>query len=387
MKRISILGSTGSIGSNALDVISKYPDKFEIVGLAAGSNKEKLLRQANKFRPKILSIYREEDVNFLKENLKIKTKLLSGKEGNEAVATYDEADMIIVAIAGPQAIIPTYKAIKKGKDIALAAKEILVSCGEFIIKEVKSNKIKFLPIDSEHSAIFQCLKGENIKEVNKIILTASGGPFLYYEKKKFEKITIQEALSHPNWKMGKKITIDSATLMNKGLELIEAYFFFNINSNKLDILIHPQSIIHSMILFCDGAIKAQMSVPDMRIPILYALSYPKRLPLDLPTVDFSNIKNLTFLQPDEEKFPCLRLAKEALKQGHSMPTILNAANDIAVEAFLNGKINFVSIPKIIENTLNYFNNYKISSIDEALMLDRDVRNYAKRIINKINNEG
>ncbi len=379
MKRISILGSTGSIGTNALDVISRYPDEFKIIGLSAGSNKEKLLEQAMKFHPKILSISRKEDADYLEKNLQIKANIMYGEEGNEAVATHEEIDIVIVAIAGPEAILPTYKAINKKKDIALAAKEILVSCGEFIIKAAKYNKVRIIPVDSEHSAIFQCLRGENIKEVEKIILTASGGPFLYYEKERFNQITLQEALKHPCWKMGKKITIDSATLMNKGLELIEAYYFFNINSNKLDVLIHPQSIIHSLVVFRDGAIKAQMSIPDMRIPILYALSYPRRLPLDLPALDLPKINNLTFIKPDEEKFPCLKLAKEALRQGNSMTTILNAANDIAVKAFLKEKVSFISISKIIEKALEHFDNHKVKSIDEALQLDKEVREYTENV--------
>jgi len=379
LKRISILGSTGSIGENALDVISKFPDKFKIIGLSAGSNKEKLIEQAKKFQPKIISIYSREDAYYLEKNLQMKGKVMYGEEGNEAVATDEEVDIVIVAIAGREAILPTYKAINKRKDIALAAKEILVSCGEYITKAAKSNKVKIIPVDSEHSAIFQCLRAENIKEVEKIILTASGGPFLNYEKERFYQITLQEALKHPSWKMGRKITIDSATLMNKGLELIEAYYFFNINSDKLDVLIHPQSIIHSLVVFCDGAVKAQMSIPDMRIPILYALSYPKRLPLDLPALDLTKINNLSFLKPDEQKFPCLKLAKEALHQGNSMTTILNAANDIAVKAFLEEKIPFIAIPKIVEKALEYFDNHKVQTIEEALQLDKEVRAYTENV--------
>ncbi len=380
MKKVSILGSTGSIGINTLDVIKSHLDKFKVVALSAGQNKDLLIEQIKFFQPTIVSIQEKRDLEVIRKAIPYKMEVMYGTEGNIAVATYEEAEIVVSAIMGREAILPTYFALNKGKKVALAAKEILVSCGEFIIETTKQAKAMIIPVDSEHSAIFQCLIGERKEDVEKIFLTASGGPFLNLEKEKLKDVTVKEALKHPNWKMGKKITIDSATLMNKGLELIEAKYLFDLEPNKLDVIVHPQSIVHALIQFYDGSMKAQLSIPDMRIPIMYALSFPERLILNIPKLKLTKESKLTFCEPDEIKFPCLKLAKEALKLGGTLPLILNASNDVAVKAFLDKKIRFYQISEIIEETMLHFNNKKLNNIFEALEFDIEVRNYCSRLI-------
>ena len=382
MKKISILGSTGSIGTSSLNVIARYPRRFKVVGLSAGNNRNKLLQQIRQFKPEIVSIMKKEDADFIRERVKGKIRVLYGSEGNNAVAEWDNAGIVISAITGKEAIIPTYSAIKKRKTIALAAKEILVSCGEFIMNEAASYGVDLLPVDSEHSAVFQCLRGENEGEVEKVILTASGGPFINSTMDELKSVTLSAALKHPNWKMGKKITIDSATLMNKGLEIIEAHHLFNLSFSCLDVLIHPQSIIHSLVMFKDGSVKAQMSIPDMKIPILYALTFPERLTFDVPRLNLIELKELTFDKPDEKRFPCLRLAKQALKEGNSMPVALNAANDCAVNAFLQERISFNEIPEIIEKVMMHHDNKRVTEIDQALEIDQKARDDADKIMRK-----
>jgi len=348
MKKISILGSTGSIGVNTLDVISRYPDKFQVVGLAGGGNEKLLLKQIRKFKPKIAALFNKEGGDRLREKLKNKNvSIVSGIDGIIEVATVPDADMVISAIVGAAGLIPTLSAIKANKDIALANKETLVMAGEIIMKEI-DGKGRIIPVDSEHSAIFQSLVGEKKKNIKKIILTASGGPFRNYSAAQFKNIRPEDALKHPNWLMGKKITIDSATLMNKGFEVIEAKWLFGVSDKDIEVLIHPQSIIHSLVEFIDGSVIAQLGIPDMRIPISYALNYPDRLEIALPSLNLAKIKNLSFEKPDTEKFPCLALAFEALKKGGTMPAVLNAANEIAVNSFLNREISFNEIPLVIE---------------------------------------
>lgn len=382
MKKISILGSTGSIGVNTLDIINKHADKFEVVAISAGQNRDLLIKQIHLLKPKLVSIQSEIDAKYIKAMVPNGVEIMYGMEGNIAVATCEEAELVVSAIIGKEAILPTYYAIIKGKSIALAAKEILVSCGEFIINACKKDGAKIIPVDSEHSAVYQCLRGENKNDIEKVFLTASGGPFRNWDKDKLDAVTVNEALKHPNWKMGKKITIDSATLMNKGLELIEAKYLFEVDQNKLDVIVHPQSIVHALVQFYDGSIKAQLSVPDMRIPIMYALSYPERLNLNLPKLNLLYEKRLTFYPPDEKKFLCLKLAKEALILGGAMPLILNASNDVAVKAFLDERISFSEIPKLIEEVMMNLDNRELKDIFEALELDSEIRKYATELLNK-----
>jgi len=380
MKKISILGSTGSIGVNALDVISKHPDKFQVVGLAAGENDSLLQAQIEKFKPRIAALFNEKHSDKLKKKIKDKNvKIASGIDGVLEVATIKDADMIISAIVGAAGLIPTISAIKAGKDIALANKETLVMAGEIVMKEA-DGKCRIIPVDSEHSAIFQSLRGEKRENIRKLILTASGGPFRNYPKEQFEDIKPEDALKHPNWSMGTKITIDSATLINKGFEVIEARWLFGMADENIEVLIHPQSIIHSLVEFIDGSIIAQLGIPDMRIPISYALNYPDRLENALPSLNLAQVKNLSFEMPDTEKFPCLKLAFEALKKGETMPAVLNAANEVAVNAFLNREISFNKIPEIIKKTMKSHRVSLIREISDVLKADRWAREYAKKLI-------
>lgn len=349
-KRLSILGSTGSIGVSTLDVVERFPDRFEISGLAAGQNSFLLEEQIKKFHPRVVSLSDESAA----ENLRKKVsgvEIFTGLEGLIKVSTIPDIDMVVSALVGAIGLIPTLSAIRAGKDIALANKEVLVMAGEIVMKEASERGIKILPVDSEHSAIFQCLKGQRYEDVRRLILTASGGPFIDYSLSMLKKVTPREALKHPNWKMGQKITVDSATMMNKGLEVIEAHRLFGVETERISILIHPQSIIHSAVEFKDGSIISQMSLPDMKGPISYALSYPERLESNIPPLDLSVIGSLTFFEPDNERFPCIPLAYSALKQGGTMPTVLNASNEVAVKAFLDNQIEFMDIPVIIEETM------------------------------------
>jgi 1-deoxy-D-xylulose-5-phosphate reductoisomerase len=380
MKKISILGSTGSIGVNALDVISRHPDKFQVVGLAAGENDSLLQSQIEKFKPKIAALFSEKNSEKLKKTIKDKNiKIVSGIDGVIEVATAKEADMVISAIVGAAGLIPTISAIKAKKDIALANKETLVMAGEIVMKEAEG-RCRIIPVDSEHSAIFQSLSGEKRENIRKLILTASGGPFRNYPEERFKNIKPEDALKHPNWSMGQKITIDSATLMNKGFEVIEAKWLFGMADENIEVLIHPQSIIHSLVEFIDGSVIAQLGIPDMRIPISYALNYPDRLENTLPSLNLAQVKNLSFETPDTEKFPCLKLAFDALKKGETMPTVLNAANEVAVNAFLNREISFSEISETIKETMKNHRISHVKEISDILKADKWAREYAKKLI-------
>jgi len=352
-KKIVILGSTGSIGQQTLEVIRKYSNKFEVVGLSGWENTTFLKEQISLFRPKVAVVKNEYIARKLKKDLDNLSdiKLLWGTEGLIKISTLEEADIIVVAITGIASLIPTFEAVKKGKKIALASKEAMVVAGELLVNEAKLRNAKILPIDSEHSAILQCLNNEQKDHVEKIILTASGGALYDFTETALKNVSIEDALNHPTWKMGKKVTIDSATLMNKGLEVIEAKWFFNIPVNKIEIVIHPQSYVHSMVQFIDGTILAQISEHDMKIPIQYALFYPNRTINNFSRLELTKIGQLTFKKPNFNKFPCIKLAYQALEIGGTMPAVLNGANEIAVNAFLNSQISFSAIPLIIQNTM------------------------------------
>lgn len=385
MKNVTVLGSTGSIGVSALDVIEKNPGCFQIVALAAGKNIQLLQKQVEKFHPQIVAVGDGQSARELHDSLtgKNKVKIVCNKEGLNEVAAFDRADIVVSAISGAAGLIPTLAAIEAGKDIALANKETMVMAGGIVTKKAKEKGIKILPVDSEHSAIFQCLQGQKTDNVNKIILTASGGPFLNYKTSDLEKVTLSQTLKHPNWKMGKKITVDSASMMNKGLEVIEARWLFNLDISKIDVLIHPQSIVHSMVEFVDGSILAQMGIPDMRTPIAYALTYPERINNYLPFLDLVEAHNLEFSKPDMKKFPCLRIAYEAGICGGTMPAVLNAANEIAVEAFLKEIIKFVALPGIIDKVVSAHNSIKTPSLEDILKADERARAQTKELIERI----
>jgi 1-deoxy-D-xylulose-5-phosphate reductoisomerase len=351
-KRIALLGSTGSIGTQTLDVINRFPGEFKVETLTAGSNTKLLAQQARKFLPDSVVIGNKAQYSQLKEALKdIPVKVYAGNETIEQIVTGSNIDMVVAGMVGYSGLKPTVAAIKAGKKIALANKETLVVAGEIIKKLVKESGSRIIPVDSEHSAIFQCLVGESGNPIEKITLTASGGPFLNFTKEMLENVKPHEALKHPNWEMGNKVTIDSASLMNKGLEVIEARWLFDLPADRIKVIVHPQSIIHSLVHFADGSIKAQMGMPDMRIPILYALSYPDRYPSDLPKLDLNLHQTLTFCDPDLKRFRNLALAYYALKQGGNMPCIMNAANEVAVNAFLAGKIGFLQMSDLVEYTM------------------------------------
>ncbi|HIC91768.1 MAG TPA: 1-deoxy-D-xylulose-5-phosphate reductoisomerase [Syntrophaceae bacterium] len=385
MKKISLLGSTGSIGTSVLKVVDTFRDRFVIIGLAAGRNTNLLAEQIIKFRPKVVSVAYRKSASRLKSLLPrwCKTEILTGMEGCATVATLDEANLVVSAIQGSQGLIPTYSAIKAGKDIALATKEVLVMAGELLMNEVRKNSGTILPIDSEHSAIFQAISGHEKKDIKKVILTASGGPFLHHPLKDLASVTPKEALMHPKWQMGKKVSIDSASLMNKGLEAIEAHWLFNIPMNNIEIVIHPQSIIHSMVEYIDGTIMAQLSTPDMRIPIAYALSYPERLKVQVPPLNLIETGKLTFLEPDYKKFPCIKLAYEAMDSGGTMPIVLNAADEVAVNSFLEGRIRFTEIPTIIRKTMESHKVMPIKDMEEIQNADRWARQRAEDLIRGI----
>lgn len=374
MKKILVLGSTGSIGVNALNVIRNFKDKFQVAGLTVNSNIQQLENQVEEFNPEFVVIRDSKRADEFKKKNKI--KILSGNNGLiEAAASYNY-DIIIGAMVGFAGLAPTIEAIKRGKRIALANKETLVVAGELITKMVRESGAEIIPVDSEHSAIYQCLVGENLIEVEKLILTASGGPFLNKDRSFLEKATVTEALNHPNWKMGSKITIDSASMMNKGLEVIEAHWLFGLEADKIEVVIHPQSIIHSMVQFVDGSIKAQLGLPDMKLPIQYALSFPERFENNFARTDFPKLNTLTFFEPDLKKFECLDLAFNALKTGGTAPCILNAANEVAVDKFLNKKIRFSRIPEIINESLNKIVNHFDPDLETIFECDKQTREFA-----------
>jgi 1-deoxy-D-xylulose-5-phosphate reductoisomerase len=375
LKKLAVLGSTGSIGQQTLDIVRAMPERFSIVGLAAGNNYSLLTQQIQEFKPEFFYY-----AGYSNENANRAVFLRPRYLPLEQIAAYADVDVVVVATSGLAGLDAILAAVNAGKTIALANKESLVAAGGIITTLAKKNKAKILPIDSEHSAIWQCLNGEK-QAPSRIILTASGGPFLDYPIDRMQGITITQALAHPSWKMGKKVTIDSATLMNKGLEIIEVHWLFNVPIENVSVIIHPQSIIHSMVEFIDGSVKAQLSMPDMRLPIQYALSYPERLPnTELPRLDWSNFADLTFQQPDVAKFPCLRLAIEAGKRGGTYPAVLCAADDIAVDSFLQGKIRFLDIAGIVEKTLEKHESVPSPSLDNIKAVDKWARETALKII-------
>ena len=372
--KIAILGSTGSIGTQSLDVIARYPERFSVEVLTAGDNVELLAEQAMRFHPDSVVIGNEKLYLKLKEKLKgTGIKVHAGDKAIEQIAGDSAADMVLTAIVGYSGLRPTIAAIKSGKKIALANKETLVVAGSLIRKLLQESESTLIPVDSEHSAIFQCLAGEKISSVEKITLTASGGPFLNLPLENLKKATRMDALRHPNWNMGDKITIDSATMMNKGLEVIEAKWLFNLEPDQIKVIIHPQSIIHSFVHFTDGSVKAQLGIPDMRMPILYALSYPERLQSDLPRLELNKYPSFTFHEPDPGKFRSLSLAYKALNQGGNMPCIMNAANEVAVSAFLSGKIGFMQIPEVVEYAMGKVAFITDPGIGELEISDKQAR--------------
>lgn len=378
-KKIAVLGSTGSIGCQTLEVVDRFPEKFEVVGLTAGSNLKLFAKQVEKYRPSIVSIGKTADLRSFRETVPAGTIVTAGTEGMTEVAVFDRVDIVVTSVTGILGLIPTVEAIKAGKDIALANKETLVAAGELVMSLVEKAGVKMLPVDSEHSAIFQCLNGENRSEVNKIILTASGGPFRDKSIEEMARVTVEDALRHPNWSMGRKITIDSATMMNKGLEVIEARWLFNIQFDKIDVIVHPQSIIHSMIELVDGSVIAQMGIPDMKVPIQYALSFPDRWKNDFKKLNLISVGNLEFIEPRNDVFPGLQLAYEAGRQGGTMPAVMNAANEMAVAMFLDGQIRFMDITVLVEKVMANHQCINEPGLVDILESDRWAREEAQRL--------
>jgi 1-deoxy-D-xylulose-5-phosphate reductoisomerase len=383
MKRIAILGSTGSIGRSTLGVVENYPDRFQISTLAAGGNVEAAVEQASRWKPRVLSLADARDAEVARTRLRgfglNEIEVVHGAAGTVRVATHPEVDFVVSAIVGVAGLQATYEAVSAGKTVGLANKECLVVAGELIVAKARTQGKPLLPIDSEHNAVHQCLRGGRIEEVARIWLTASGGPFLKTPKSEFASITVQQALNHPTWKMGKRITIDSATLMNKGFEVIEACRLFNVPATQVQVIVHPQSTIHSMVEFVDGSILAQFSVTDMRLPILYALTYPERIPSDMrfPVMD---LRHLDFSPPDMSKFPCLRLAYEAAEAGGAKTIALNAADEVAVAAFLEERIGFDEIPQIVEDVMSATPVGSLESINKVLVLDAEARQLADDMV-------
>jgi len=372
MKNITVLGSTGSVGRNTMDVISRFPDRFKVIGLAAKNNIRLLESQIKTFRPEFAAVFDETAGEELRQR-NLPVEILTGDKGLIEIATLGHADMVVSAIVGSAGLMPTLAAVRAGKDIALASKESLVMAGSIVMAEALKKKVKVVPVDSEHSAIYQCIEGREKSEIRRIILTASGGPFLKKSLSELKSVTPDAALKHPNWAMGSKITIDSATLMNKGLEVIEAHWLFGLPAEKIKVLLHPQSIVHSMVEFIDGSIMAQMSVPDMKGPISYALSYPRRFEDVLPYLDLSKVGELTFEEPDAGRFPSLVLTYSALKTGGTMPSVLNAANEVAVEAFLKGEVPFMEITNIVKDTMSQHKVSEGRTIEDII----EASNWAK----------
>ena len=381
MKNIAILGSTGSIGRNTLEIIDNLSQMFRVVGLAAGRNLELFLKQVEKFKPKIVSLDREEEAKELEQKLKnTGIRVTYGQEGAEEVAGFEENEIVVSAITGIKGLRPTLAAVKSGKKVALANKESMVAAGPLIQSEVCKSEAQIIPVDSEHSGVFQCLAKEKEENIKKVILTASGGPFLHTPLEELEEKTLEEALAHPRWKMGKKVTIDSATLMNKGLELIEARWLFDLEPSQLGILIHPQSIVHSLVELRDGSLLAQLSPTDMKIPIQYALTYPERENTRLPSLGLSQIKSLEFLDVEEEKFPLVKLAFRALEEGESTPVALNAANEVVVAAFLAGEIKFTDISVLVREAVENHQKREVESLEDIFDVDREAREQTRKIM-------
>ena len=380
MKKISLLGSTGSIGVNTLDVVERYPENFQVCALSAGSNVELFAQQIRKFKPALAALFDATKLDALKELVgDLDVEIVSGPEGGVSAATMPEADLVVSGVVGSAGLLPALGAIRAGKNLALANKETLVIAGELVLKEAARNNVQIIPIDSEHSAIFQALNGEKPERIKKIILTASGGPFRTFTLKQMENVTVKDALNHPNWDMGAKITIDSSTMMNKGLEYIEAKWLFGVDT-KVEVIVHAQSIIHSMIEFVDTSIIAQLGIPDMRVPIAYALTYPDRFESELPSLDLATMGNLTFEAPDVERFPCLQLAMDAMDMGQTLPTVLNAANEVAVQAFLDELIPYKDIAEIIRMVMHNHRPVPLQEIQDVLDADLWAREETTKLI-------
>jgi 1-deoxy-D-xylulose-5-phosphate reductoisomerase len=372
-KHIAVLGSTGSIGRSTLEVVRNLRDRFQITYLTAKGNVDLLREQIALFRPRGVVVLDERNASVLRSDLRGVVEVLSGMEGLMEVVTRSDVDIVLSSLVGFAGLQPTLCAIDAGKDIALANKETLVVGGEIIMRRVREKKVRLLPVDSEHSAILQCLQGEDPGSIARLLLTASGGPFLHLDRSRFGAITKAQALNHPTWRMGNKITIDSATLMNKGLEVIEAYWLFGVGKEQIEVVIHPQSIIHSMVEFVDGSIKAQLGIPDMKIPIRYALTYPERPPGAYPRVDFGTLREMTFFPPDVDRFRCLALAYRALGTGGTAPAVLNAANEVAVDLFLDERLPFTEIPRLIEEALAAHTPVYDVTLEDLIRADRETR--------------
>jgi 1-deoxy-D-xylulose-5-phosphate reductoisomerase len=381
MKKLSILGSTGSIGVNTLRIVAQHPDRFRVVALGGGRNLTELEEQILQFRPQLVSVMDSPSAQYLRGRIEGKTpQILSGLEGLTAVASHPDADMVVSALAGSIGLMPTFAAIRAGKTLAIANKEPLVMAGEILIRESVEKGVTILPIDSEHSAIFQSMAGHRKEDIKRIILTASGGPFLDFPLEELDRVTPEQALNHPQWKMGKKVTLDSASLINKGLEVIEARWLFGVPASRIEVHIHPQSIVHSMVEYIDGAVLAQMAIPDMRGPIAYALSYPERLNLRLPSLDLFAIRILTFSPVDEARFPALGLAYRALDAGGTLPAVLNSANEAAAEAFLKGQVGFRQIPRVIREVMDKHQPVIRPTLEEILKAHDWARREAEKRI-------
>lgn len=380
MKRIAILGSTGSIGTQTLDIAQHAPDKFQIEALSGGYNSQLLIEQVKKFHPKVVSVATKELADEVSKNVSSSTKVLYGEEGLMEVAASTDADLVVTALVGSQGLKPTMAAIEAGKHIGLANKETLVSAGHIVKDAIRRKGVSLLPIDSEHSAIFQCLNGENRSQIAKITLTASGGSFRDRSREELEGVTVEQALQHPNWSMGAKITIDSATMVNKGLEVIEAHWLFDLSYDEIDVLIHPESVIHSYVEFVDNSVIAQLGNPDMRVPIQYALTYPDRYPTPTHRLDLAAIGKLHFREMDYNRYPCLRMAFDSGKQGGTTPTVYNAANEIAVARFLKGEITFLQIEQIIEAVLQKHESHSNPHLDVIQEQDIWARAFASSIV-------
>ena len=389
MKQLAILGSTGSIGQNALSVVESHADEFVVAGLAANTSVDRIEQQVRQFRPRLVAVRDEASANQLGERLKdVRTvEVLSGSEGVSAVATMAEVDLVLEAMGGSAGLIPTLEAIQSGKDLAFVNKEVLVMCGSLIMEAAKANNVRLLPVDSEISAIFQCLsnvngEGDARADIHRLILTGSGGPFRETPMDHLTSVTPQQALQHPNWKMGEKVTIDSATMMNKGFEVIESQWFFDVTLSQIEVVIHPESIIHSMVEFVDGSLLAQLGVSDMRLPIQYALTYPCRLPTSVPRLDLAEIGALHMEPVDSDKFPCLELAYSAAKVGGTLPTVLSSADEVIVQAFLNGQIGFMDIPNYLEVVMTRHDVTLYPTLDDILAADRWARSVAHELIQR-----
>ncbi|MEW6212766.1 MAG: 1-deoxy-D-xylulose-5-phosphate reductoisomerase [Acidobacteriota bacterium] len=387
MKNVSILGSTGSIGTSTLSVIASMEDRFAVSALAAGRDIATLARQTARFRPRLVSVAEQADIDSLKEKLSALgisefPEIASGEEGLILAASIDDTEIVVSATVGAVGFVPTYRALMLGRRVCLANKETLVMAGELMTRAARDAGAELLPVDSEHNALHQCLRGERVDEVKRLILTASGGPFRTATMDEMRAAKVKEALAHPTWQMGEKITIDSATLMNKGLEVIEAGWLFGFSADRIAVAVHPQSIVHSMVEMIDGSVIAQLGITDMRLMIQYALTFPDRLPTDLPSLEVSRLSRLEFFDPDFERFPCLRLAYDAMREGGTMPAAMSAANEVAVESFLKGRIGFMDIPRVIDETMQSHMVRPCSSIEAVLEADREARERAELIVKK-----